>query len=183
MQERGPASRGGIARGAVSAEASLMTRRLSRATLVAALLLGGAVGVRAQGRPLRVIGLQPLDFGTLLGGVPTTVLRTDPLNAGRLEVRGERGRDVLVSFLLPAELVGPGASVVPLSFGPGSAGYSPTGAIDAQAAFDPSVPDSFALPGNGRATIYLGGSASPPPQPRAGTYFATITLTVSYLGN
>lgn len=129
------------------------------------------------------MGLQPLDFGTLLGGVPTTVVRTDPLSAGRLELRGERNRDVLVSLLLPTDLVGPGGSRVPLTFGAGDAGWSPTLSIDAQFAFDPSVAQSFILPGNGRASIYLGGTASPPPQPTAGIYTATITLTVSYLGN
>lgn len=135
------------------------------------------------GRPLRVDGQQPLSFGELLGGLPQTILRTDPLNSARIQISGRGNSDVLVSFLLPPALVGPGGATVPLSWGPGVAGYSPTRDIDSQIAFDPQVPNVLGLPNNGRGTIYLGGTAIPPAQATVGAYAATITLTISYVGN
>ena len=72
---------------------------------------------------------------------------------------------------------------MPLSFGPAAAGYSPTRDIDSQIAFDPQVPNVLPLPNNGRGIIYLGGTATPPAQATVGAYAATITLTISYVGN
>jgi len=146
-------------------------------------LLLGAAGAFAQGRPLRARPVQPLNFGDLLGGLPTTVLRTDPINSGQFDIRGERLTEVLVDLLLPSALVGPGGATVPLTFGPGTAGYSPDGSIGSQVAFDPAVPQAVRLPGNGRGAVFLGGTASPPGQVAVGAYSATITITISYIGN
>ena len=161
-------------------------RRALPLLLAVAPLLAGVADAWAQtraGRPLRAMGVQELRFGTLLAGVPTTVLPTDPLDAGQMEVRGRRFSEVLISLLLPGDLVGPGGATVPLTFGPGSGGYSPSSTIGSQLAFDPTVPTVFTLPGNGRSTIYLGGTAHPPPQPPPGTYSGSITLSVSYISN
>ena len=164
-----------------------MIRPLIPALLLAILCSASPALAQGQGqgggRPLRAMGVQDLAFGTILPGVPTTILRTDPLNAGQFEIRGRRLTEVLVDLLLPQELLGPGGSGIPLLFGPGSAGYSPTGAITAQAGFDPDVPQALTLPGNGRGVIFLGGTANPPPLLSAGTYAATITLTLAYLSN
>jgi hypothetical protein len=73
--------------------------------------------------------------------------------------------------------------LVPLVFGPGTGGYSATQDIDSQVGFDPWVPTVLALPQNGRGMIYLGGTALPPAQAPAGAYSATVTLTISYVGN
>lgn len=135
------------------------------------------------GRPLRVDARQALSFGTLLPGVPTVVPSNDALNAASLEIRGQGGSDVLLSFLLPTQLDGPGGAGVPLTFGVGSAGYSPSQDINAQIALDPQASEVLALPGNGRGAIYLGGVALPPTQIPAGTYGATITVTLSYVGS
>ena len=132
---------------------------------------------------MRVRPQQALDFGVLIGGVPEVVLPNDALRAAQVHVTGEGLSELLVSFLLPSGLAGPGGAMVPLSFGPGAAGYSPDGNIDAQAAFDPDLSEVFALPRNGRGTIYLGGTALPPAQVPSGTYTASITLTISYVGN
>lgn len=161
--------------------------RLLTPLLVVTLLLP-AVPAEGQGqgqggRPLRVTGVQDLTFGTILPGVPITILRSDPINSGQFEIRGQRLTEVLVDLLLPGELVGPVGSSIPLVFGPGSAGYSVSGAIGAQVSFDPDVPQAFTLPGNGRGTIFLGGTATPPPQLPAGAYAATITVTLTYLAN
>jgi hypothetical protein len=126
---------------------------------------------------------QGLSFGTLLPGVPQVVAPSDPLNAGILDIRGGGRTDVLVSFLLPVQLDGPDGAGVPVSFPPGSAGYSPTRDIGAQIAFDPYASEVLTLPRNGRGMVYLGGIAMPPSQLPSGGYAGTITVTLSYLGN
>lgn len=151
--------------------------------MLAVLLGGAAVDAEAQGRPLRADGQQALDFGELLGGLAQVVAPTDPVYAARIQISGRRQDDVLVSFLLPAALEGPAGAVVPLMFGPGSAGYAPGQDINSQIAFDPAVSSVFTLPNNGRGMIYLGGTALPPAQAVVGAYSATITLTLSYVGN
>lgn len=166
-----------------------MIRPLLPAILLVLLLPGSPALAQGQGqgqgggRPLRAMGVQDLAFGTILPGVLATVLPTDPLNAGQFEIRGQRLTEVLVDLLLPQALTGPGGAGIPVFFGPGAAGYSPTGAITAQAGFDPGIPQAFTLPGNGRGVIFLGGTASPPAQLAAGSYTAAVTVTLAYLSN
>ncbi|MEJ2539877.1 MAG: DUF4402 domain-containing protein [Gemmatimonadota bacterium] len=160
-----------------------MTTRMATWGLLALLTLGIPADARGQGRPLRVRGEQDLAFGELLAGIATTVAPTDPLGAARLQISGAKDSDVLVSFFLPVALLGPGGAALPLSFGPGSAGYSPDRSIETQLAFDPAVPSVLQLPGNGRGLIYLGGTALTPSSIPAGSYDATITVTISYVGN
>jgi hypothetical protein len=49
-------------------------------------------------------------------------------------------------------------------------------------AFDPRLPFIGTLPDNGRASVFLGGTANPAPAQRAGSYSGTVTLTVAYVG-
>lgn len=158
-----------------------MMRRLLKLLALVALLHGGSV--EAQGRPLRVRVQTELTFGTLLPGVATLVPPTDPLNAGEFEVRGRNRSEILIQFFLPADLQGPGGAAVLLTFGPGAAGYSPNLNINNQLAFDPAVPQVVALPNNGRAAVFLGGTASPPTNLPAGDYANTVTLQIAYLNN
>ena len=164
-----------------------MTRLLAGWGLMAA-LLGAPLEAQefpsgAPGRSLRVDGQQELYFGELLTGLPSAVLRSDPVRAGRIQISGERHSDVLVSFLLPAGLFGPGGADVPLVFGPTDAGWSPDRDIGLQVAFDPAAPTVLELPNNGRGLIFLGGTALPAGSLPAGDYLANVTLTISYLGN
>ena len=115
--------------------------------------------------------------------MPTTVLPTDGLNAGQIRIWGRRETEILVSFFFPSGLSGPGGASVPLTFGPGSAGYSPTRSIGDQMPFDPTAATALRLPVNGQGMIYLGGTATPPHSVPAGSYTGNITLTISYLGN
>lgn len=161
-----------------------------RALLLTVLALGLSSGVAGAqgppgggGRPLSARGLQDLSFGDLIPGVPTTVLPTDPVSAARIEIRGHRGTEVLVDFLLPPELTGAGGAEVPLDFPAGSAGYSRDGSVEAQTSFDPTSAPVVSLPSDGRGTVFLGGTAAPPSGTPAGTYSATLTLTLSYVGN
>lgn len=163
-----------------------------RALLLTVLALGltsGAVGAQGPpgggggGRPLSARGLQDLSFGDLIPGVSTTVLPTDPVSAARIEIRGQGRSDVLVDFLLPPELSGGGGAAVPLDFPAGSGGYSRDESVEGQTSFDPNSAPVVTLPSNGRGTVFLGGTAAPPAATPAGTYSATLTLTLSYVGN
>jgi len=158
-------------------------RRAIPLLVVLCLLAAGAQGISAQGRQLRAQGAQALSFGDLLGGLPTTVLPTDPLNSGQIDIRGEKGSDVLVEFLLPDAMLGPGGARIPLTFGPGFGGYSVFNSIATQVAFDPALPQVVQLDKTGRGMLYLGGTAAPPPAAAVGSYSGTISLTISYVGN
>ena len=161
-----------------------MTRLLAGWGLVA-VLLGAPLEAQsaAPGRPLRVDGQQELYFGDLLTGLPSAVLRNDPVRAGRIQIAGEHHSDLLVSFLLPSALLGPGGADVPLVFGPTDAGWSPDRDIGLQLPFDPAAPTVIRLPTNGRGLIFLGGTALPAGTLPAGEYTSNVTLTISYLGN
>jgi len=159
---------------------------LKRALVVALALGISATAAQAQGRstrgrPLSVFGRQTLNFGTIFPGIPTTISRTDALNAGEFEVRGQKDTQVQIDLTLPPALTF-GAQSLPLQFGPGDGGYSPSGTIAAATVFDPRVQLVTTLSANGRLYLYLGGTVLPGPQQRSGAYAATIVLTVAYTG-
>lgn len=144
-----------------------------------ALLL--ALPLQGQGRPLTVTGVRNLTFGTVLPGVPRVVLRTDPANSGEFEIRGPNRGRVLLAFVLPVVMTGPAGALMPLSFGASDAGYSPTRTIGSQVGFDPRQPFTVDLATNGRASVFMGGTANPTANQRAGGYAGTLTLTVTVL--
>ena len=47
--------------------------------------------------------------------------------------------------------------------------------------FDPKQPFTATLPNNGRASVFVGGTANPTTNQRAGAYTATLILTVTVL--
>jgi len=157
-----------------------MVRRLCLVVLLAAPFWASQVA--AQGRPLQVRVRNELSFGVLLPGVPTTVLTVDPLNAGEFDIRGQKNTEVMVQFTLPAELSGAGAVTIPLIFGPGAAAWSPTADINNQFTFDLAIPQVFTLSKNGRASIFLGGTALPSEATPAGDYSNTVIIQVAYMG-
>jgi hypothetical protein len=145
------------------------------------LVLAAAPALAAQGaRPVMVRGVRPLDFGTVLPGVPRVVRRTDPVSSGRLDVSGTRLAPVELVFTLPTQMTGPGGAVMPLTFGGDDAGYSETQAVGNQVGFDPQQPFSAVLNRSGRAAVFLGATANPSVVQRAGAYTATVTLSVAY---
>ena len=135
------------------------------------------------GRGIQVDVVQPLNFGTLIAGVPETVLPTDPVRAARLDLEGRNAGRILAWMLLPNQLQGSGNASIPLDFGPSSAGFSPSGSIGGQSSYDPSRIRFLSLPDDGTASIFLGGTASPPAQAAVGQYTATISLVLFYLGS
>jgi hypothetical protein len=145
------------------------------------LVLGATSSLQAQGRPLTVTGQRGLTFGVVLPGVPRVVLRTDPANSGEFEIRGPNRGQVLLTFVLPLAMTGPAGAVMPLAFGASDAGYSQSQAIGSQVGFDPKQPFTANLPNNGRASVFVGATANPASNQRAGAYTGTLTLTVTVL--
>ena len=152
-------------------------KRSSRVVIVVLLL---AAPLRAQGRPLTVTGIRGVTFGAVLPGVPRVVLRTDPANSGQIDIRGPKA-PVLLTFVLPVAMTGPGGALMPIRFGAGDAGFSATQAIGSQVGFDPKQPFTATLPNNGRASVFVGATANPTTNQRAGAYTATLILTVMVL--
>lgn len=144
-------------------------------------LLLGAATLVAQGKPLTVTGVRALNFGTVLPGVPRVVLRTDAVNSGQFDIKGPNRANVQLTFTLPTAMTGPAGATMPLSFGGSDAGYSSTQAIGSQVGFDPKQPFLTQLPNNGRASVFIGGRANPSTSQRAGSYTATLTLSVTIL--
>jgi hypothetical protein len=160
-----------------------VVNNFGRAALVAiALALTGPSALLAQGRPLRVTGVRDVQFGIVIPGLPAQVLRTDAANSGQYSLTGDKNRVVQLQFTLPTTMNGPSGATMPLSFGASDAGFSPAETVTSQVGFDPRVSFVGTLSNNGRAAVFLGGQALPAGGQRSGTYTATITLTVSYLG-
>jgi hypothetical protein len=154
------------------------------AWIVIGVALFGALvpsGLGAQGKPLTVTGVRGITFGGLFPGVPLVIPRTDPANSGQLDIKGPNGSLVLLTFVLPLTMTGPAGAQLPLSFGSSDAGYSQSQAIGSQIGFDPKQPFTATLSNNGRGSVFVGGTANPTANQRAGAYTATLTLTVTVL--
>jgi hypothetical protein len=131
--------------------------------------------------PLRaqVSGVRPLDFRTLVAGVPKHVLRTDPVWSG--EFRFSNGAIITqVTLDAPTRLNGPGGASIPLTFSSSDAGYSPNGNINNQTrTFSPNGGSiTLLFTGGGTASVFVGGTATPSAAQAPGNYSAPITLEV-----
>ncbi len=162
------------------APAGVPTGLCRRLLLCLALISVWATPGLAQ-RPLTVLGTRSLTFGSLLAGVNKSVLRTDAIHGGQFDISGPSRASVLLTFMLPASMAGPGGATLPLSFGSNDGGWSPPQQIGTQTAFDPRVPYTAPLDQNGKVSVYLGGTAKPTASQKAGSYTGTITLTVVVL--
>ena len=152
---------------------------VQRWMVIGAMLLG--MPLAAQGKPLTVTGVRGVNFGAVLPGVPRVVLRTDPANSGQFDIRGPKGGPVLLSFVLPLNMTGPAGALMPIVFGSSDAGFSATQNIGSQVGFDPRQPTTVIFPNNGNVSVFVGATANPRSNQRAGAYTGTIILTVTYL--
>ena len=144
-----------------------------------ALALTALLGRPANGqRPISVTGVQSLTFGAVLPGIPAVVPRTSAASAGQFTLTGPHDSQAALTFTLPVVMTGPAAATLPVLFGGSDAGYSQTQSIGSQIGFDPKQPFVITFSGTGRGSVFLGGTAQPAPTQRAGSYTATITLTV-----
>jgi uncharacterized protein DUF4402 len=150
--------------------------------LILAVLSTLGTSLLGQGRPIRVNGVRSVNFGTVFPGIPKSVLRTDALNSGQFDIRAAAGTQLQLTFALPPQMTAAGGAAMPLSFGGADAGFSTTQSVTSQVGFDPRVA-FVATMGSppGRASVFLGGTVTPLVSQPAGTYTATITLTVAYL--
>jgi hypothetical protein len=144
-----------------------------------ALALLGAASLTAQ-RLITVQGVRSLTFGAVLPGVPRVISRTDAVNSGQYNIRGQRNFQVQLTFILPTVMTGPAGATMPIVFAGNDAGYSQSQAIGSQVAFDPKQPFLATLNGRGRGSVFIGATARPAPTQRAGAYTGTLTLNVVY---
>lgn len=150
------------------------TRTLKVLVLGVALITAPAVA-RAQ----TVVGTQNLSFGTVIPGVPTTVLRTDAVRAGQFRITGTGlYATVRITFALPNVMNGPLGATMPISFGSTDGGFT-TPFLATNKAFDPRVPHDDAV-FLGSATVFIGGRVNPSPTQRGGSYAANIVMTVIF---
>jgi hypothetical protein len=135
--------------------------------------LAAPTALRAQ----TVVGLQNLNFGNVIPGVPTTVTPTDAVRAGQFRISGVFIRNVTIGFTLPAVMNGPLGATMPISFGNTDGGFSTV--FQANTPFNPNTPYNETVIFN--ATIVLGGRVNPAPTQRGGSYSANIVMTVIFL--
>lgn len=157
-------------------------RTVAAGLLAGLLVLAPLRGVRAQAAPT-TSGTNDLNFGPVIPGIATQILRTDAANAGRFELRGTRSAEVQITLTLPAAMTAGGGRTMPLTFGPNDGGYDTRNALRNAPAFDPRVPLVTRLGNSGKLYVWLGGTVTPSGVQPAGTYSATITLTAAYTGN
>jgi len=157
--------------------------KLSLSLLIGVALFGASTPrvLGAQGKPLNVTGVRGLTFGAVFPGVSRVISRTDPANAGQFDIGHAKFAPIQLTFTLPNVMVGPAGATMPLVFGSNDAGYSSPETITSQVGFDPKQSFTTALDKNGRAAVFIGGTALPAPSQRAGAYTATITMTVTVL--
>ena len=169
--------------------------RLIAAAGIAALTLAAARPAMAQSAtitvsatvqtPLTLTTQSALDFTTVFPGVAKTVTAaggTNSATAGRVQVAGQAGAQVAVSFVLPSTLAN-GALTLPISYGATAGCFNATATPTGCTAFDPSVGQTRTLDaGTGLLFVYLGGTVTPSATQGAGAYTGTVTLNVAYTG-
>jgi hypothetical protein len=152
-----------------------MLTRLSLVLLLGAALAATPSALRAQS----VVGARDLTFGTVIPGVPTTVLQNDAVRAGQFRISGVLVRNVTITFTLPTVMtrIGAPAATMPLTFLNNSAGF--TTVFQGNTPFNPNAPYNETVWFN--ATITLGGRVTPSPTQLGGNYTANIVMTVIFL--
>jgi hypothetical protein len=135
------------------------------------------------GPGISVNKMNDLQFGTVIAGAPYTVLPSDA-NAAGFQVRwpGPGGRQVDVSFSLPAQLFGPG-SFLPITFSPNSLEWDTNQNGNNRRPADPAFPLRLPTAGGGRVFFWLGATVDVPVSARNGVYSNVIVVTVSEVYN
>jgi len=134
-------------------------------------------------RPLVVVARRDLRFGTVIRGVSTTVLPSDVRGAGLFEINGSKHESVRIEFLLPENLGSDDGDALPIFFGPGDGAAATDMGRFHGVPFDPRQPLIATLGANGKLYVRLGGTVVPGHGQTAGTYRATVFLSVFDLGS
>jgi hypothetical protein len=127
---------------------------------------------------VQVTRVDDVRFGNVMAGVAKTVLHTDASTAGRFNILAPANRFLLIRFTLPTVMTGPGGATMPISFAGTTAGYSEVQSIVSQVGFSPAS-GTFQRSPDGQASVFLGGTVTPTGAQSAGSYTATITLTLT----
>ena len=146
-------------------------RRLRPAVLAALLAALPAWRAAAQ---YTVSPVQPLAFGYLTQGLTEVVPYTDTFRRGVVTVDGTG--QAWIRLVLPASLLSPQGSAIPLQFLAGDVAVQENGRPPR--AFDPATSTRVNL-GRGTASLVIGGRAVPAANQRAGLYSATVIVIVS----
>lgn len=133
-------------------------------------------------RTLTAMALRDLRFGTLLPGIPMSVLYDDVQRAGLFEVRGEKSVTVRIELTLPPSMTTSSGYELPLIFGPGDGAFAYDRGRPHGMPFDPGAPLVAILGASGKLYIRLGGTALPDRLQATGEYSGTISLTVYDVG-
>lgn len=167
-----------------------------------ALTLGGASPASAQtgsvaigavvGEAVSATTLQNLLFGTVFPGVARVVATTSTTAggpyAGLVYIKGQKNKDVLVSFTLPDNLAN-GTRYLPIDTYTGC--YSQTNTTTGCTPFTPTFTGSVvrlsgSLPSDppprntGHGYIFVGATVRPAASQAAGTYTGTVIVSVVY---
>ena len=134
-------------------------------------------------RPLVVVARRDLRFGTVIRGMPSPVLTSDVRHSGLFEINGARHESVRIEFLLPTSLTSVDGHELLIAFGPGDGAAATDMGRFHGVPFDPRQPLIATLGANGKLYIRLGGTALANHGQAAGTYRATIFLSVFDLGS
>jgi len=134
---------------------------------------------------MTIATLQDLNFGTVIKGVPTTVLPT-AATAGEWQVTGSSNAFVIISFTLPLQLTNiqalPG-STMPITFSGVSAIWrratnNPVGGT----IFNPATGavGRFGPAANPNMYVWLGGTVNPAPTAKPGIYQGNVVVSLIY---
>ena len=134
---------------------------------------------------MTIATLQELNFGTVIKGVPATVLPT-AATAGAWQVTGSSNAFVIIRFTLPTQLTNiqalPG-STMPITFGLTSARWNRANNNPAVGTpFSPAIGavGRFGPPPNPNMYIWLGGTVNPPAAAKPGIYQGTVVVSLLY---
>lgn len=148
---------------------------LSTVTAQAQSQTGGVSALANVQQPINVVGAVDLDFGNVFPGVNKTV-GVAAATAGRFDVSGQASAPVLISFVLPANLTGPGNLAIGTWTGNHNTTNAPTGTN-----FTPSAATTnSAFSGTGNLFVFVGATVSPATNQPAGAYSGTVQMTVTY---
>lgn len=127
--------------------------------------------------PLAVRAISDLVFGNVFAGGTKTVLSANGAagGAGRWELTGEPNLGVSLTFTLPSQLTGAGTPIPISSFNAMLTG-SPSFGVVSGTAYSGALGSSS----SGSMVVNIGATIAPPVG-SAGSYSASIVLTVAYL--
>ena len=132
-----------------------------------------------------VSGTQDLVFGNIYPGVPGQVAGSST-DAAEWSVSGDGLAEVTLDFTLPGYLYMTGANM-PFFFSSTSCAVDSTDPPDqsspSASGSNPNGPITYRIGFDSLLTVWLGGTIVPGLVQKAGSYSATIRLTVTYTGN